>query len=103
MSNKEILEKLILLQANNDKLHQLVSLSNQLFQNELKILKYELSNGLLIKQTTFNMDNYYSEIKCRVCNENKKVVKDSNQHKNSICRECNDEMLDDYESDNEIC
>ena len=97
MSNNEILEKVNALIESNNKLFHLFSL-----QNEIKMLKYELGNGMT-KQKELNMDDYYIEIKCRICNENKKVVKDSTQHKNSICRECNDEMLDDYESDNEIC
>ena len=92
MSQNEIEElKLIV-----EKIAKINEYGFRIIENEIKMLKYELCNGLI-------KTNHMTEIKCRMCAENKKEVKGTKQEIKKICSDCVNNMIDEFESDNDIC
>ena len=87
-----------------EKSTRLTEMVYKIIENEIKMLRYEFSSGILQpKVHTFSMDNYMTEIKCRMCSENKKVVKGGKQDVKKICQDCTNDLIDEYESDNDVC
>ncbi len=79
-------------------------MSYRIIENEFKILRYELVNDIIRpKIQAFSMDDYMAEIKCRMCSEDKKVVKGGKQDVKKICQDCTNDLIDEYESDNDVC
>ena len=88
---KELVEKSI----------RFTEIAYKIIENEIKMLRYESSNKNIVSTLTIN--DYMTDIKCRMCGESKKVVKGAKQEDKKICSDCTNELIDDFESDCDVC